>query len=111
MHQNAIATRNREEGTIMPTLTQTPTEFVAESQEIVFVDSGIADLKTFLLGVRAGVEAVVLDPLTQAPGQIARVLRERDGVSAIHIVAHGSAGEVGFASGSLSLTKLPEHAA
>src|SRR3989337_2533678 len=78
--------------------------------EIAFIDRGLSDLPSMLKGLRADVEAVVLDPTRDAMSQIAAALRGRAGLDAIHILAHGQPGEVAFSSGALSLATLDEHA-
>src|SRR5258708_18913427 len=69
-------------------------ETMAKRKEIVFVDPTIADIETFLASVRPGVDAIVLDPARSAPAQIAAALKGRASLSSVHIVAHGSAGEL-----------------
>jgi hypothetical protein len=46
-----------------------------------------------------------------APRQMARALAGREDIEAIHIIAHGRAGEVSFGSGLLSLETLDAHEA
>jgi Ca2+-binding RTX toxin-like protein len=83
----------------------------ASAREIAFIDRGVTDLDTFLAGLRPEVESVVLTDHERALPQMARALQDRTGVEAIHIVAHGRAGEVRFGSGALSLETLDEHRA
>jgi Ca2+-binding RTX toxin-like protein len=83
----------------------------ASAREIAFIDRGVTDLDTFLAGLRPEVESVVLTDHERALPQMARALQDRTGVEAIHIVAHGQAGEVRFGSGALSLETLDEHRA
>jgi hypothetical protein len=83
----------------------------ASAREIAFIDRGVTDLDTFLAGLRPEVESVVLTDHERALPQMARALQDRTGVEAIHIVAHGLAGEVRFGSGALSLETLDEHRA
>jgi Ca2+-binding RTX toxin-like protein len=80
-------------------------------QEVLLVDSGIPDLGMFLSGLRSGLDAHLLSPKRPAPAQIADVLRGRADLVAIHIVAHGKAGEVSFGAGALTIETLKEHAA
>lgn len=59
--------------------------------------------------MRPEVESVVLTDHEPALAQMARALQDRRGVEAIHIVAHGQAGEVRFGAGALTLDTLEEH--
>lgn len=78
-------------------------------REIAFIDRGVTDLEGFLGGMRPEVESVVLTDHEPALAQMARALQDRRGVEAIHIVAHGQAGEVRFGAGALTLDTLEEH--
>src|SRR5437879_1593475 len=79
---------------------------MANCKQIAFVDPSISDLPNFLAGLRPDVEAIVLAPSEPALAQIARVLKDREGIDALHIVAHGRPGEVSFGAGALSLERL-----
>ena len=83
----------------------------APKKEIAFIDPGISNLETFIAGLRPEVEAVVLSDHEPAPRQMARALEGREGIEAIHVVAHGWPGEVSFGSGALSLDTMDEYAA
>ena len=78
-------------------------------KEIVFIDRAITDVDSFLAGLRPDIEAIVLAPGESAPAQIAKALCGRSALAAIHIVAHGQAGQVNFKSGPLSLETVPDH--
>ncbi|HXE05027.1 MAG TPA: DUF4347 domain-containing protein, partial [Bryobacteraceae bacterium] len=77
------------------------------AREIVFIDSDISDIANFVASLRQAVCPVLLDPAVPALSQMAEVLKGRSDLAAIHIVAHGRAGEVSFASGALSIETLP----
>jgi len=79
-------------------------------REIAFIDRGITDLDSFLAGLRPDVEPILLAPGESAPAQIAKALCGRSTLAAIHIVAHGQAGQVSFDSGPLSLETVNDHA-
>ena len=79
------------------------------SATLIFVDPAISHLDQLLGGLDAGAEAIVLDGATSAPAQIADALQGREPVSRVHVIAHGAAGEVSFASGTLSLDTLDSH--
>jgi Domain of unknown function (DUF4347) len=81
-----------------------PASFIRSSaaREIVFIDPTIEAIDVMLAGLRPEVEAVLLDAEQPAPRQMARALAGREGIEAIHVVAHGAPGEVRFAAGTLS---------
>src|SRR6266516_1802951 len=83
---------------------------LAQAREIVFVDPTVSELDALLAGLRPDVKAVVLSGSQRATTEIASVLHERSALEAIHIIAHGRAGEVSFGAGALSLESLDEHA-
>ena len=80
------------------------------SREIAFVDQNVSDLASLLAGLRPDVEPIVLTASECATAQIARTLERRDDLQAIHVIAHGRAGEVSFAAGALSVETLRDHA-
>src|ERR1043166_3726755 len=79
-------------------------------REIAFVDETITDLEEFLEGVRPEVERVVLSRSEDALVKIAETLESYSGLSAVHIVTHGSPGVVEFGSGALSLDNVTKRA-
>src|SRR5262245_15785483 len=80
------------------------------SREIAFIDPNIAEFDTFVAGLRSELEAIVLSPQSSAPAQIADMLTDRSDLDAIHIVAHGAPGVIGFSSGALTIETLKGHA-
>src|SRR3954452_8279703 len=81
----------------------------AAAQEIAFVDPGVSDLATLLRSLRGEVRAIILDPVGDPVRQMADALAEVSGLRAVHIIAHGAPGEIGFSAGALSLDTLVEH--
>ena len=77
--------------------------------EIAFIDPGVSDLDTLLRHLRPEVDAIVLDRARSAPAQMAEVLRGRNSVAAVHVIAHGRPGELSFGSGAVSLDNLDAH--
>jgi len=71
--------------------------------EVVFIDPGVRDLQTVLAGIKPGTDVVLLDPNRDALDQIAETLQGHHGISAVHIIADGKAGQIDFSSGALSL--------
>jgi len=74
----------------------------AHASEILFVDPTVSDLGTILRNLRPEVEAILLDAKRPAARQMARALEGRDGLAAVHVIAHGAPGRVSFAGGEWS---------
>src|SRR5215813_9241060 len=83
----------------------------AMPKEIVFVDRNVDNLATLLAGLRPELDRILLSHDEPALCQIARLVRHWGGLEAIHVIAHGRAGEVNFGAGALSLESLAGHAA
>ena len=58
-------------------------------REIAFIDRNVDDLTSLLAGIRPDVEAILLSDNEPAPCQMARAVRGREGLEAIHVIAHG----------------------
>jgi hypothetical protein len=84
---------------------------VTRSPEVLFVDPAVDDLATILGNLRPEVEAIVLDRVRPAARQIATALEDRQGLGAVHVIAHGAPGRVSFAAGEWSLARLWRDAA
>jgi hypothetical protein len=82
-------------------------QHITAISEFAFVDPGVADLGALLQGLRPEIEAVVLGAERSALAQIADRLAGLRGLRAIHIIAHGAPGEIGFTAGRLSLATIP----
>ena len=72
---------------VPPPIEETP-------REIVFVDRAVAAHDHLVAHVREGVEIVVLSTETDALDQIAVALQGRSDLAALHIVSHGSEGQL-----------------
>ena len=77
-----------------------------DKTELAFVDPNVAHREILAKAWRDNVEAIVLEPTRSADEQICAALESRSDVKAIHILAHGCPGEIGFASGRLSTAAL-----
>src|SRR5437016_4686820 len=77
-------------------------------REIVFIDRGVDDLDTLLAGIRPDVEPILLSNDEPAPRQMARAVQAREGLEAIHVIAHGRPGEVSFGAGALTLRLIDD---
>lgn len=87
---------------------ETNRQDLAMATELVFVDASVSDLGTLLGNLRPEVEAIVLDAKRPAARQMALALEGRDGLDAVHIIAHGAPGRVNFAAGEWSAETLDD---
>ena len=78
--------------------------------EVLFIDPAVADIPAILAGLRAGVQPVLLDAARPAAAQMAAALAGRQGLAAVHIIAHGAPGRVAFAAGEWSRETLARDA-
>jgi len=74
---------------------------------VAFVDSSIADYKTLVQGLDAGIEVKVIDADRDGWQQVAEMLQGRSDIRALDIFSHGSAGRVYFGSRALDSETLP----
>jgi hypothetical protein len=87
-----------------------PALSIAAVRQLVFIDRDVPDLVQLTSGLAAGTRAVLLDDKCNALGQIAEALDRHGPVEAVHIVAHGSPGELHFSSGTVSRASLAHDA-
>ncbi len=66
----------------------------ADVNEIVFIDKGIDDWQPLVEGVSGNAEVVLLATDRDGVAQIAEYVNGRAGITAIHVVSHGSTGKV-----------------
>src|SRR6266704_236989 len=76
---------------------------ITTKREIAFIDRNVDDLGTLLAGMRADVQPILLSDDEPAPRQMARAVQGREGLEAIHVIAHGRPGGVSFGAGALTL--------
>jgi uncharacterized delta-60 repeat protein len=74
--------------------------------EIAFVEDSVADWQSLASSVPAGVEVVKLDSRGDGLKQIADYLASRSDVDAIHILSHGSDGQVNLGALTLNSSNL-----
>jgi Ca2+-binding RTX toxin-like protein len=79
------------------------------SHPIVFVDPRVDNYQTLTNSVSANTEVVVLDPTHDGIEQIAKALKNRKDVPAVHILSHGAAGSLQLGSGELSLSNIESY--
>ena len=76
-----------------------------QTTEIVFVSASVSDVQAFLTS-RPGTEVIVLDANRDGMAQIAAALSGRSGISAIHILSHGQAGQITLGTTTLSISSI-----
>src|SRR3569623_1299143 len=70
-------------------------------KEVVFIDTSVADYQTLIDGVRPGVELELIDGAKNGLDQIAMWAETHTGYDAIHILSHGSEGQVNLGTALL----------
>ena len=78
-------------------------------REIVFIDSRLQDAATLLQGLRPGAEVVYLNAAEDGLQQMAAALGEQGDVGTVHVLAHGSAGQLWVGSSVLDASALQAH--
>jgi hypothetical protein len=76
---------------------------------IVFIDSTVDDYEMLMAGVTPGLEVVLLDGSQDGIVQITRSLEGRSGLSSLHIIAHGEAGELWVGIGFVNSNTLEQY--
>ena len=64
------------------------------ARSIVFIDARVQDAATLLQGLKPGTEVVFLQAGQDGLAQMAAALGERGDVGAVHVLTHGSAGQM-----------------
>ncbi|MCP1319268.1 DUF4347 domain-containing protein [Halomonas sp. 707B3] len=78
---------------------------------VIFIDTGIADWQTLVDGAPEGAEVVTLDPSRDGLEQMAQWAQTHSGYDAIHIISHGSEGEVRLGNFTLDANAINTRAA
>jgi hypothetical protein len=63
-------------------------------KEVAFIDTGVTDYQTLVDGISAGVEVVLLDAGQDGLAQMALWAQSHSGYDAIHVLSHGTSGEL-----------------
>ena len=79
------------------------------SVNLVFVDSSINDLDQITAGIEADHELILLDADRDGLTQITEALRGRQGVSSVHIIAHGDVGQIQLGNQIVDHARLIEY--
>lgn len=81
-----------------------------ERTEIVFIDTSIDNWTVLRDGVPDGVEVVLLDASRNGLEQMDQALAGRSGIDAIHVLSHGSDGQVSLGNLTLNSGNVDAHA-
>ncbi|MDO8812197.1 MAG: DUF4347 domain-containing protein [Gallionella sp.] len=76
---------------------------------IVFIDGSFPGLQTIFTGLDPSVTAIVLDPAQDGIRQMADALAGMSGLSAIHIISHGTSGQINLGTAQLSQDTLAQY--
>lgn len=76
---------------------------------VVFIDGSLTDLQTILSGLDPSATAIVLDPTKDGIQQMADALAGLSGLDAIHIISHGSSGQINLGTTRLSQDTLAHY--
>lgn len=76
---------------------------------VVFIDGSLPDLQTILSGLDPSYTAIVLDPAQNGIQQMADALAGINGLDAVHIISHGSNGQINLGTGQLSQNTLAQY--
>jgi Ca2+-binding RTX toxin-like protein len=80
-----------------------------DTSGIVFIDSMVDDYEMLMAGVKPGLEVVLLDDSQDGITQITQCLKGRSGLSSLHIVTHGDAGELWVGIGFVNSHTLEQY--
>jgi VCBS repeat-containing protein len=79
----------------------------AESRtEVVFVDPTVPNYRELLSGMDPNVEVIMLDGGSDGIEQMAGALSGRTGIDAIHLISHGTSGELQLGTGTLNVESM-----
>ncbi|MFG0805903.1 Ig-like domain-containing protein, partial [Pseudomonas fluvialis] len=81
-----------------------------QRREVVFIDNSVPGYQQLIAALKPGSEAVILDGNKDGLQQIADYLAGQSGIDAIHVISHGSEGQLLLGSEVLSTANLQDHA-
>jgi uncharacterized repeat protein (TIGR02059 family) len=86
------------------------TEIGSAKKEIAFIDTSVSGYQTFLEGMKAGVEVVLIDGSHDGLAQMGAALAGRSDIDAVHVFAHGAAGVLQLGTAHLSSANIGDYA-
>lgn len=93
----------------MATLPDAQPAHATGCKEIVFIDQGVEDYSHLVAAARDGVMVHVIDSSWDGVRQMSAVLQQQSGLSAVHIVSHGSAGCLALGNSLLTVETLARY--
>ena len=74
--------------------------------EVVFVDPTVPNYQELLSGMDPNIEVIMLDGGQDGVEQMATTLSGRSGIDAIHLISHGSSGQLQLGTGTLNADSM-----
>lgn len=81
----------------------------ASNRDVVFIEDNTLDYQALAKGAQAGTEVHVLNSAKDGLAEMARILAGREGLTALHIVSHGSTAALHLGSLNLNAENLEAH--
>ena len=78
-------------------------------KEVAFVDSSVQDYQILIEGIGAGIEIQLIDGVKDGLAQINTWAQTHTDYDAIHILSHGSSGDIHLGTTSLTSANLSQH--
>ncbi|MGL5065198.1 MAG: DUF4347 domain-containing protein, partial [Microcoleus sp.] len=91
------------------TVTTSLTE-MQQRKELVFIDSTVKNYHNLIAGVKPGTEVIVLDAARDGVEQITEALASRNNIDSVHIVSHGSSGNLNLGAARLNSETINSYA-
>ncbi|WHZ26464.1 MAG: hypothetical protein OJF51_001259 [Nitrospira sp.] len=101
--EGQTAEQNESQNLLQAIATYNPGE---STTEVIFVDPTVPDCQTLVAGIGLNAEVIMLDPTRDGVEQIAESLAGRSGIDAIHLISHGSSGELQLGAGTLTAESM-----
>ncbi|MDE8602796.1 DUF4347 domain-containing protein [Marinomonas sp. RSW2] len=73
-------------------------------KEVVFIETNVTDYQTLVDGIGAGIEVVLLDASQDGLAQMSLWAESHSDYDAIHVISHGSEGQINLGGFSLDIT-------
>lgn len=77
--------------------------------EIVFIDSAVGDISQLGDAIPTTAEVVIIDGQSDGLDQIASYLSDKSDISAVHIISHGSSGQLSLGSTDVTLDNIDDY--
>jgi hypothetical protein len=81
----------------------------AAAHAVVFIDPSVTDYQSLIAGLPAGTQYVVLNADTDGFAQIAQYLQTHQGIQSIHLISHGTDGEIQAGAAWLNSSNIAEY--